>query len=121
MLFLFCFPDSWYRNELSTAVLHLQESGMLTKLQTKWWKESSGGGACDVSSLLPIIIHILFGWRPKSLTQNPDSPKSRHVKFWLNFDILLTFLIFAKLYIYYLYVFDYINLIKTKSTYQISK
>lgn len=45
----------WYRNSLSTAVLRLQESGMLTKLQTKWWRESGGGGACDVNCLFSII------------------------------------------------------------------
>ena len=48
--------------------------------------------------------------------QNPEKSKSRHVKFWLNFDILLTLLKFAKIFIL-LFVFDYINLIKTKSTY----
>nr|QHN69171.1 ionotropic receptor 2 [Sirex noctilio] len=36
-----------YRNALSTAVLKLQESGVLTKLKDKWWKEKRGGGRCQ--------------------------------------------------------------------------
>ncbi|KAJ9588779.1 hypothetical protein L9F63_017938 [Diploptera punctata] len=38
--------DSTYRNLLSTTVLKLQESGQLSKLKTKWWKEERGGGKC---------------------------------------------------------------------------
>ena len=41
--------NSTYRNQLSTAVLKLQESGMLNKMKTKWWKEERGGGSCLVS------------------------------------------------------------------------
>ncbi|PSN42075.1 Glutamate receptor ionotropic [Blattella germanica] len=39
--------NSTYRNVLSTAVLKLQESGKLSKLKTKWWKEERGGGKCS--------------------------------------------------------------------------
>ncbi|KAL7304917.1 hypothetical protein TKK_0002715 [Trichogramma kaykai] len=36
-----------YRNELSRAVLKLQEMGVLTSLKNKWWKEKGGGGRCS--------------------------------------------------------------------------
>ncbi|XP_030751946.1 glutamate receptor ionotropic, kainate 2-like isoform X2 [Sitophilus oryzae] len=39
-----------YRNDLSTAVLKLQETGKLTQLKIKWWKEKRGGSTCSVSS-----------------------------------------------------------------------
>jgi glutamate receptor, ionotropic, invertebrate len=35
---------------LSEAVLKLQETGELTRMKTKWWKEKRGGGKCDVDS-----------------------------------------------------------------------
>ncbi|XP_060525036.1 glutamate receptor ionotropic, kainate 2-like isoform X3 [Cylas formicarius] len=35
-----------YRNDLSTAILKLQESGRLTQLKIKWWKEKRGGSTC---------------------------------------------------------------------------
>ncbi|XP_017778458.1 PREDICTED: glutamate receptor ionotropic, kainate 2-like isoform X2 [Nicrophorus vespilloides] len=38
--------DSKYRNILSAAVLKLQETGKLTSLKIKWWKEKRGGGNC---------------------------------------------------------------------------
>lgn len=38
-----------YYSELSEGVLRLQEQGKLAQLQTKWWKEKKGGGACSVS------------------------------------------------------------------------
>nr|CAD7453105.1 unnamed protein product [Timema tahoe] len=38
--------NSPYRNMLTTAVLKLQESGRITELQDKWWKQERGGGAC---------------------------------------------------------------------------
>lgn len=41
-----------YRNDLSTAVLKLQETGVLTKLKKKWWKEKRGGGKCQVSIIV---------------------------------------------------------------------
>lgn len=41
--------NAWYRNELSEAILQLQESGQLAKLKIKWWKEKRGGGACQVT------------------------------------------------------------------------
>nr|AUF73080.1 ionotropic receptor [Anoplophora chinensis] len=42
--------DSPYRNELSRAVLKLQETGVLTSLKIKWWKEKRGGGKCSRKS-----------------------------------------------------------------------
>ncbi|CAD7092220.1 unnamed protein product [Hermetia illucens] len=39
--------NSPYRNELSQAILNLQEQGKLSKMKTKWWKEKRGGGACS--------------------------------------------------------------------------
>jgi hypothetical protein len=41
--------DSTYRNQLSSAVLKLQESGKLAKMKNRWWKEERGGGRCAVS------------------------------------------------------------------------
>jgi hypothetical protein len=41
--------DSTYRNQLSSAVLKLQESGKLAKMKNRWWKEERGGGKCAVS------------------------------------------------------------------------
>ncbi|XP_050296371.1 glutamate receptor ionotropic, kainate 2-like [Anthonomus grandis grandis] len=42
--------DSKYRNEISTAVVKLQETGVLTKLKIKWWKEQRGGSTCSIQS-----------------------------------------------------------------------
>lgn len=42
--------DSPYRGELSEAVLQMQESGEITAMKIKWWKEKRGGGACDDAS-----------------------------------------------------------------------
>ncbi|XP_034944502.1 glutamate receptor ionotropic, kainate 2-like isoform X2 [Chelonus insularis] len=39
-----------YRNKLNTAVLHLQESGVLSELKKKWWNEKRGGGRCREDS-----------------------------------------------------------------------
>nr|XP_022912678.1 glutamate receptor ionotropic, kainate 2-like [Onthophagus taurus] len=39
--------NSPYRHDINTAVLKLQEEGVLSRLKTKWWKEMHGGGACD--------------------------------------------------------------------------
>lgn len=41
--------DAEYRNDLSEAILQMQESGKLSVLKIKWWKEKRGGGACQVS------------------------------------------------------------------------
>lgn len=41
--------DAEYRNDLSEAILQMQESGKLAALKIKWWKEKRGGGACQVS------------------------------------------------------------------------
>jgi hypothetical protein len=42
------FSDSPYRGALSEAVLQMQESGEITSMKIKWWKEKRGGGACTV-------------------------------------------------------------------------
>ncbi|XP_044590291.1 glutamate receptor ionotropic, kainate 3-like isoform X2 [Cotesia glomerata] len=39
-----------YRNLLNTAVLQLQESGILSELKKKWWNEKRGGGGCSDES-----------------------------------------------------------------------
>ncbi|KAK1127291.1 hypothetical protein K0M31_003835 [Melipona bicolor] len=38
--------QSDYRHPLNTAVLKLQQSGMLTELKKKWWTQKHGGGTC---------------------------------------------------------------------------
>ncbi|KYB25025.1 hypothetical protein TcasGA2_TC031399 [Tribolium castaneum] len=38
--------NSSYRMALSTAILKLQEEGVLAKLKRKWWEEQRGGGLC---------------------------------------------------------------------------
>lgn len=40
--------DAEFRNELSEGILQMQESGKLSILKIKWWKEKRGGGACQV-------------------------------------------------------------------------
>ena len=39
-------PGTLYKNLLDSAILQLQEGGVLFKLKTKWWKQKRGGGAC---------------------------------------------------------------------------
>lgn len=39
---------SVYRDLISESILKLQESQMIHKLYTKWWKEVDGGGKCEV-------------------------------------------------------------------------
>ncbi|KAI4458425.1 ionotropic glutamate receptor [Holotrichia oblita] len=41
---------SAYRQRFNTAILKLQETGMLTTLRMRWWKEKLNGGACDERS-----------------------------------------------------------------------
>lgn len=41
--------ESPFRGLLSEAVLQMQESGEISRMKTKWWKEKRGGGACGVS------------------------------------------------------------------------
>ncbi|KAJ3628095.1 hypothetical protein MTP99_015421 [Tenebrio molitor] len=38
--------NSSYRNELSAAILKLQETGRIAALKEKWWKEKRGAGNC---------------------------------------------------------------------------
>merc|ERR1712241_1536070 len=35
-----------YKPLIDSAILHLQEGGVLHRLRTKWWKQKRGGGAC---------------------------------------------------------------------------
>ncbi|XP_034173530.1 glutamate receptor ionotropic, kainate 2 isoform X1 [Osmia lignaria lignaria] len=42
--------DSPYRHALNTAVLKLQQSGLITELKTKWWTQKRGGGKCREDS-----------------------------------------------------------------------
>ncbi|CAG9764246.1 unnamed protein product [Ceutorhynchus assimilis] len=41
--------ESPYRNELSTAIIKLQETGVITGLKIKWWKEKRGGSTCSAT------------------------------------------------------------------------
>ena len=45
------FTDSPFRIAVSGAVLKMQESGKLTEIKTKWWKEKNNVN-CDVSESL---------------------------------------------------------------------
>jgi hypothetical protein len=52
--------ESPYRGALSEAILQLQESGEISRMKTKWWKEKRGGGKCSVSdSSFTRILHKL--------------------------------------------------------------
>lgn len=53
----FCFKstDFQYHSQMSEGVLLLQEKGKLAILQTKWWKERKGGGACSVSIFVSFV------------------------------------------------------------------
>jgi len=37
-----------YRTDLCGAILKLQENGVISELQNKWWKQKRGGDTCDV-------------------------------------------------------------------------
>ncbi|XP_015173134.1 PREDICTED: glutamate receptor ionotropic, kainate 2-like [Polistes dominula] len=39
--------DIYYRNQLSGAILKLKESGIITELQDKWWRQKRGGDKCS--------------------------------------------------------------------------
>jgi len=57
-----------YKPLIDSAILHLQEGGVLHKLRVKWWKQKRGGGACvagagggGVSSLnLPNVAGVFL-------------------------------------------------------------
>lgn len=42
--------DFRYQAQMSEGILRLQETGILSELRTKWWKERRGGGTCSVST-----------------------------------------------------------------------
>ncbi|XP_011304726.1 glutamate receptor ionotropic, kainate 2-like isoform X2 [Fopius arisanus] len=48
------------RDKLNTAVLQMQESGLLAQLKDKWWKEKRGGGKCtaETSSSSPAELTL---------------------------------------------------------------
>ena len=35
-----------YKPLIDSAIIHLQEAGVVHKLHVKWWKQKRGGGAC---------------------------------------------------------------------------
>lgn len=53
------FLDSPYRGALSEAVLLMQESGEISAMKIKWWKEKRGGGACTVCKQKNWFINLL--------------------------------------------------------------
>jgi len=54
---------------LSEAILQMQESGEISLMKTKWWKEKRGGGACGVSSLFGMKQLFMFIQKCKSFTK----------------------------------------------------
>lgn len=36
-----------YRHDLSSAILELQETGLLAKMKQHWWRQKHGGGSCE--------------------------------------------------------------------------
>lgn len=52
--------DSPYRGALSEAVLLMQESGEITSMKIKWWKEKRGGGACTVGPHFWSFFSVLW-------------------------------------------------------------
>lgn len=42
--------DMTYRRSFNEAVLTLQETGVISRLQTKWWTEKRDGGKCKVGT-----------------------------------------------------------------------
>jgi len=65
--------NSEYRNPINQAILRLQESGTLKRLEKKWWEYERGGGACinwtpqgsyapiDLSNIAGIFWMLLTG------------------------------------------------------------
>jgi len=49
--------DAPYRTDLSSAVLQLQENGVIGELQNKWWKQKRGGDMCDVCSIYVLMLY----------------------------------------------------------------
>ena len=38
-----------YKPLIDSAIIHLQEAGVVHKLHVKWWKQKRGGGRCQKS------------------------------------------------------------------------
>lgn len=49
-MYKICLTDSTYLPALSSEILHLQEKGILSDLQRKWWKEERKETTCAVAS-----------------------------------------------------------------------
>ena len=43
-------PGTPYKSLIDSAILQLQEGGVLHKLKIKWWKQKRGGGACEAAA-----------------------------------------------------------------------
>ena len=41
------------RSAVSSAIIKLNEEGVIQRLKTKWWKKERGGGACQVLGSFP--------------------------------------------------------------------
>ena len=54
--------DSPYYEQINSAVLQLQEAGVLKHLKVKWWYGQPSGGACRhmVSLIKKILSTFLF-------------------------------------------------------------
>ena len=53
------FTDSPFRTPISSAILQLQEGGLLHIIKEKWWKNKHGGGKCNkVRFLLQMWIFV---------------------------------------------------------------
>jgi hypothetical protein len=40
---------------VSSAIIKLNEEGVIQRLKTKWWKKERGGGACQVTTPRPVF------------------------------------------------------------------
>ena len=43
------------RSALSSAIIKLNEEGLIMQLKEKWWKKERGGGACQVFNFAQIL------------------------------------------------------------------
>ncbi|XP_066583356.1 uncharacterized protein [Prorops nasuta] len=56
--------DAAYRQELSTALLKLQEDTVINELHIKWWKKKRGGGKCpknEPPQVTPLEMKDVYG------------------------------------------------------------
>lgn len=51
-------PETPYKPYIDSAILQLQEGGILHKLKIKWWKQKRGGG----QHLQQIVVHTISQW-----------------------------------------------------------